>query len=129
MGRHAVFCLLLWPHFTRGETEAGNGGSLPQTRDPRIQSWPPPRWLPPPRGATLSPASTSVETHSDTLSNLQLHLIVWLPWVQFENKDGKGSKHASEARSLEKRQNEIRHIRFRGLPLAFCQQRQANETV
>lgn len=57
----------------------------------------------------------SAETLSDTLSNLQLHLIVWLPRVQFENKDSKGSKQAGEARDLEKRRNETRHLRFRGL--------------
>ena len=58
----AVFRLLLWPHFTRGETEAGNGGHCLKPGTPRIQSLPPPR-----RGATLSPASTTVETHSDTV--------------------------------------------------------------
>lgn len=52
------------------------------------------------------PASTPVETHSDALSNLQLHLIVWLPRVQFENEDSKGSKQTREARGLEKRRNE-----------------------
>ena len=53
-----------------------------KARTLRIQS------LPPPPGC---PASMSAETLSDTLSNLQLHLIVWLPRVQFENKDSKGS--------------------------------------
>ena len=38
----AVFRLLLWPHFTRGETEAGNGGHCLKPGTPRIQSLPPP---------------------------------------------------------------------------------------
>ena len=45
-GATRCFCLLLWPRFTRGETEAGNGGSLPQSQDPQDPEFAPAAWLP-----------------------------------------------------------------------------------
>lgn len=86
----AVVCLLLLPHFTCGETEAVTGESLPQTQAPQD---PEPGFpLPGCPSSTRGPTQPRVHICRDTLWSLQIHLIVWFPRVQFENKDNKESK-------------------------------------